>query len=87
MIPFPRETYADLSKDIPHDRHIPRISMGHFERLPHLKHLLMTSTLAPGSRLPQEYMTMVEQKGSLTSHVEMSNPFRWSMGVVARVER
>jgi hypothetical protein len=30
---------------------------------------------------------MVEQKGLFTSNVEMGNPFRWSEGVVTRVER
>jgi hypothetical protein len=29
---------------------------------------------------------MVEQKGLLISYVEMVNPFRWSIGVVTRVE-
>jgi hypothetical protein len=61
--------------------------MGHFERLPRLKHLLMTSTLAPDCRLLQEYKSMVEQKGLFTSNVEMVNPFRWGEGTVTRVER
>jgi len=30
---------------------------------------------------------MVEQKGLFTSHVEMSDPFRWSEEVVTPVER
>jgi hypothetical protein len=41
-------------KDVAHDRHIPRVSMGYSERSPHLKHLLMTSTLPPDCRLLQE---------------------------------
>jgi hypothetical protein len=30
---------------------------------------------------------MVEQKGLSTSNVEMVDPFRWSDGMVTRVER
>jgi hypothetical protein len=86
--PLPRgRTYTDLSKDGTHDRRTQRISMGYFERLPYLKRLLMTSTLAPDCRLLQEYKSMVEQKGLSTSNVEIGNPFRWSPGMVTRVER